>query len=105
MSAKSATLRKRERMEVLLPTLVDYYASAKQVKGCSKTILVVTRSHLGKFIKFLEGRGNSQRLADLTLQDARSYVENNAHKTKDSTIIFRVLAVCQPSVCGGAKLL
>lgn len=74
MSHKSERLRKKERMEIKLPLLVEYYASAQQVKGCSKKTLKCTRSNLGKFISFLQGHGHSLKLMDLTVQDARDYV-------------------------------
>ncbi len=74
MSHKSERLRKQERMEITLSTLVDYYASAQQVKGCSKKTLIGLRSNLGKFIRYLEAQGHSLKLADLSVQDARAYV-------------------------------
>ncbi len=74
MSRRTQVLLKKERMEVTLPILIDYYATSKQVKGCSKKSLVTIRSNLGKFVKFLESRGHSLKLSDLTLQDARAYV-------------------------------
>ncbi len=61
-------------MEITIPTLIDYYATAKQVKGCSKKTLVGVKSNLSKFVKFLESKGHSLQLADLTLHDARAYV-------------------------------
>ena len=61
-------------MQVTLPTLVEYYAMSKQVKGCSKKTLLGIRSNLGKFIRFLETRGHCLRLSDLTIHDARAYV-------------------------------
>ena len=64
MSRRSQVLLKRERMEVTLPILIEYYATSKQVKGCSKKSLVAIRSNLGKFVKFLESRGHS--LSSLT---------------------------------------
>lgn len=74
MSRRSQVLLKRERMEVTLHTLVEYYATSKQVKGCSKKTLVGIRSNLGKFIKFLEKREHSLKLAELTIHDARAYI-------------------------------
>ncbi|MBI4785845.1 MAG: tyrosine-type recombinase/integrase [Chloroflexi bacterium] len=74
MSRRSEDLRKKERMEITLSHLVEYYATAKQVKGCSKKTLIGIKSNLGKFIKFLERRGHSLKLADLTIHDARAYV-------------------------------
>ncbi len=74
MSRRTQVLLKKERMEITLPTLIDYYATAKQVKGCSKKTLVGVKSNLGKFLRFLESRGHSLKLADLTIHDARAYV-------------------------------
>lgn len=74
MSHRSDLLRKKERMEITLPTLVEYYATSRQLKGCSPKTLVATRSNLGKFIRFLESRGHSLKLADLSIQDARVYI-------------------------------
>ena len=61
-------------MGITLPTLVEHYVTTRQIKGCSKKTLTGIRSNLGKFIKFLQSRGHSLKLADLTLEDARSYV-------------------------------
>lgn len=74
MSRKTEGLLKRERMEVTLPILVEYYATSKQVKGCSKKTLLGIRSNLAKFLRFLEGRHHSLRLSDLSIHDARAYV-------------------------------
>ncbi len=73
MSRKSDLLRKKERMEITLPTLVEYFASSRQIKGCSPKTLIATRGNLGKFMRFLKGRGHSLRLGDLSIQDARAY--------------------------------
>lgn len=59
MSRKSDLLRKKERMEITLPTLVEYFASSRQIKGCSPKTLIATRGNLGKFMRFLKGRGHS----------------------------------------------
>ncbi len=74
MSHRTQVLLKKERMQVTLPILVEYYATSKQVKGCSPKTLVGIRSNLNKFIKFLEKRGHSLKLSDLTIHDARAYV-------------------------------
>ncbi len=73
MSTKSATLIRRERMEITIPILIDYYLTTKKLKGCSAKTLLNTRSNLDKFVRYLQQRGHSLRLADLKLQDARSY--------------------------------
>lgn len=59
MSRKNQVLLKKERREITLPTLVEYYTTAKQVKGCSKKTLTGIKSNLGKFITFLKSRGHS----------------------------------------------
>jgi site-specific recombinase XerD len=74
MSHRTEVLLKKERMEVTLPILVEYYATSKQVKGCSKKTLIGIRSNLNKFIRFLEKRGHSLKLSELTIHDARAYV-------------------------------
>lgn len=74
MAYRSTLIRKRERMEILLPTLLEHYISAQQVKGCSPKTLTGVRSNLGKFIRYLDTRGHSLKLGDLTVQDAREYV-------------------------------
>lgn len=74
MSRRTQVLLKRERMNITLSMLVEYYATSKQVKGCSKKTLVGIRSNLGKFIHFLEKRGHSLKLTDLTIHDARAYI-------------------------------
>lgn len=74
MSRRTQVLLKKERMEVTLPILVEYYATSKQVKGCSKKTLLGIRSNLKKFIRFLETRGHSLKLSELSLHDARAYV-------------------------------
>jgi site-specific recombinase XerD len=61
-------------MDVTLSILIDYYVTSKQVKGCSHKTLVNLRSSLNKFIRFLEQRGHSCKLSDLTIHDARAYV-------------------------------
>lgn len=73
MSRKSEQLRRQERMEILLLTLLDYYLTSKQLKGCSPKTLAAMRSVLSRFIRFLEARGHSLKLIDLTLQDARDF--------------------------------
>ncbi len=50
MSRRTEVLLKRERMDVTLPILIDYYVTSKQVKGCSHQTLVNLRSSLNKFI-------------------------------------------------------
>ncbi len=74
MSHKSEQLRKRERMTITLSTLAEYYATSKQVAGCSPKTLVALRSNLGRFLRFLEQREHSLKLSDLTIHDARAYV-------------------------------
>jgi integrase/recombinase XerD len=74
MSHKSELLRKSERMTITLSTLMEYYATSKQVAGCSPKTLIAVRSNLGRFLRFLEQRGHSLRLAEVTIHDARAYV-------------------------------
>lgn len=74
MSHKSEHLRKKERMSITLSTLIEYYATSKQVAGCSPKTLIALRSNLGRFMRFLEQRGHSLTLPDLTIHDARAYV-------------------------------
>jgi site-specific recombinase XerD len=74
MSRKSETLRKRERMEIKLSTLLEYYLTSKRVKGCSNKTLIAIRNVLERFIRFQEGRGHSLKLADLEIEDARAYI-------------------------------
>lgn len=74
MSNITKVLLRKEQMEVTLPILIEYYATSRKVKGCSKKSLVAIRSNLGKFVKFLESRGHSLKLSDLTLKVAREYV-------------------------------
>lgn len=74
MSNKSEQLRKRERMSITLPTLIEYYAMSKQVAGCSPKTLIAIRSNLGRFVRFLEQREHSLTLPDLTIHEARAYV-------------------------------
>ena len=64
MAHKSELLRKKERMSITLPTLIEYYATSKQVAGCSPKTLIALRSNLGRFQRFLEQRGHSLKLAD-----------------------------------------
>lgn len=74
MTNRTQVLLRKEQMEVTLPILVEYYATSKQVKGCSKKTLLGLRHNLGKFIHFLQSRGHSLKLKDLTLHDARDYM-------------------------------
>lgn len=74
MSRKSEGLRKKERMEITFPTLLEYYFSSKKAKGCSNKTLTAIRSVLDRFTRFLEKRGHSLKLSDLTIEDARAYV-------------------------------
>lgn len=74
MSRKSEVLRKKEQMQITVPTLLEYYFSSKRAKGCSNKTLIAIRSVLGRFTRFLEKRGHSLRLEDLTIEDARAYV-------------------------------
>lgn len=67
-------LRKKERMEIALTTLIEYYATSRQIKGCSSKTVIGIRSNLGKFIAFLTKRNHSLKLSDLVLEDARAYV-------------------------------
>ncbi len=80
MSHVSSLLRKKERMEITLPTLIDYYLTSRKLKGCSPKTIAIYRSNLGLFIRFLESRTHSLRLVDLTLQDARTYVAQQQGK-------------------------
>jgi hypothetical protein len=73
MSRKSEQLRRQERMEILLTTLQDYYPTSKKLKGCSPKTLTAMQSVLSWFIRFLEARGHSLKLADLTFQNARDF--------------------------------
>ncbi len=57
MSRKSEFLRKRERMEITLPTLPGYYGNSKKIKGRSPKTLVAIHSILELLICFLEQRG------------------------------------------------
>jgi integrase/recombinase XerD len=74
MSHRTEVLLKKERMEVTLPILVEYYATSRQVKGCSKKTLVGIRSNLGKFVHYLQQQGHSLKLSELSIHDARAYV-------------------------------
>ncbi|MBI5031751.1 MAG: tyrosine-type recombinase/integrase [Chloroflexi bacterium] len=74
MSGKSEALRKRERMQIKISTLLDYYLTTKKVKGCSPKTIVAIRSVMERFIRFLEGREHSLKLVDLSIEDARAYV-------------------------------
>jgi integrase/recombinase XerD len=74
MSHKSEQLRKKERMSIKLPTLIEYYATSKQVAGCSPKTLIAIRSNLGRFVRFLEQRDHSLTLPELTIHEARAYV-------------------------------
>ena len=71
MSRKSEFLGKRERMEITLPTLLEYYVNSKKIKGRSNKTLVAIRSILERFIRFLDKRGHSLKLSDVTIEDAR----------------------------------
>lgn len=74
MVRTSRGLRKRERMQITLPTLLEYYLTTKRLKGCSPKTMVAIRSVLERFIRFQQARGHSLKLADLSIEDARSYV-------------------------------
>src|SRR5581483_7761897 len=74
MSHRSELLRKKERMEITLSTLIDYYVTSKQVKGCSKKTLIGMSSNLGRFVRYLTQKAHSLKLADLTIHDARDYI-------------------------------
>ncbi len=74
MSHISEQLRKKERMQITLPTLIEYYVATKQVKGCSKKTLLGLNSNLGKFVRFLGQTGHSLKLADLTIHNARAFI-------------------------------
>ncbi len=74
MSHKSELLRKKERMQITLPTLIEYYVTSKQVKGCSKKTLLGLHSNLGRFLRYLTQNGHSLCLADVTIHDARAYI-------------------------------
>lgn len=74
MSHKSEHLRKKERMSIQLATLIEYYATSKQVAGCSPKTIIALRSNLSRFVRFLEQRDHSLKLADLTIHDARAYI-------------------------------
>jgi hypothetical protein len=74
MSSLSEFLRKHERMEVTLLTLLEYYVTSKKIKGCSSKTLIAIQSIMGRFIRFLEKRDHSLKLADLTIEDARDYI-------------------------------
>jgi site-specific recombinase XerD len=73
MSKKSERLIRKERMEITLPILIDYYLNTKKIKGCSPKTLLNTKSNLGKFVRYLEQHGHSLRLSELTLEHARAY--------------------------------
>jgi len=62
MSLRTEGLLKRERIEVTLENLVEYYATSNQVKGCSKKTSTGIRSNLRNFIHFFEKRGHSLEL-------------------------------------------
>ncbi len=55
MSRESKFLRKRERFDITLPMLLDYYLTSKEVKGCSPKTDIALGSVLHRFIRFLEG--------------------------------------------------
>lgn len=74
MSHISDQLRKRERMQITLPTLIEYYVTTKQVKGCSKKTLLGLNSNLGKFVRYLTQSGHSLKLSDLTIHEARAFI-------------------------------
>lgn len=74
MSRKSEFLRKRERVDITLPMLLDYYLTSKKVRGCSPKTIIALRSVLQRFIRFLEGRQHSLKLGNLTIEDGRVYV-------------------------------
>lgn len=74
MSRKSEFLRKRERVDITLPMLLDYYFTSKKVRGCSPKTIIALSSVLQRFIRFLEGRQHSLKLGDLTIEDGRAYV-------------------------------
>lgn len=76
MSHKSERLRKQERMEITIPTLVEYYITSKRVRGCSKKTLIGFTSNFGRFVRHLKQNQHSLKLADLTIHDARAYISS-----------------------------
>lgn len=73
MNRKSDQLRRQERKEILLTTLMDYDLTSKKLKACSPKTLTTMQSVLSRFIRFVQARGHSLKLADLTLQNARDF--------------------------------
>ncbi len=80
MSHKSEQLRKKEKMEVTLPTLIEYYVTSKQVKGHSKKTLVGFRSNLGKFVHYLQQQGHSLKVSEFSIQRARTIFRTAASR-------------------------
>ena len=74
MSRKSEFIRKHERMEITLTTVLEHYSTSKKLKGCSPKTLIAIRSILERFVRFLQQRGHSLKLSDLDIDDARAYV-------------------------------
>jgi site-specific recombinase XerD len=73
MRKKSERLIRKERMEITLPILIEYYLNTKKIKGCSPKTLLNTKSNLTKFVRYLEQQGHSLRLSELTFEHARAY--------------------------------
>jgi hypothetical protein len=69
MSRRTEGLLKREKMEVTLSILIEYYSTSKQVKGRSKKTHIGIRNNLGKFVRFLEKHGHPLKHADLTVHN------------------------------------
>src|SRR5512142_3291603 len=74
MSRKSEFLSKHERRKITLFTMLDYYITSKNLKGCYNKTLIAIRSIMERFIRFLQGQGHSLKLEDVTIEDARKYI-------------------------------
>ena len=73
MVSRTEAILRRERMEVTLDTLIDLFAATKETEGKSQMTVKWYRGMLTTFAKFV-GNGESARVSDLTVHDARAFV-------------------------------
>lgn len=77
MAGRTANALRREKMEITVPTLVDYFIATKKTEGLSPKTVSWYEWLLGKFCAWLPDK----RLISLTVQDARDFIASLQART------------------------
>jgi site-specific recombinase XerD len=81
MADRTSQLRRREKMQMPIATLIELFAATKKTEGKSPRTIVWYSSFLAKFREFL---GGQPTLVDVNLDNARAHIAHLQSRTTRS---------------------